>query len=533
MFCLGTMRPFPIAGTRLATTLCLALALSASAQTPPAQPQPAQQLEQLAATQQSALDAGDPDQILSTSRQLAALAQRLLANLDREQAKFDTAAVAYHQSIALDDQPQTHLDLALNDVLQSKPDAALAQVAPLTATQPFALKIAAQAYQQKGDTAAAADALTRAWDLQPDLDTGALVITSDLQAGRPDQANRVAAQMLSRAGDSARLHLTLAEAHHNGGDLNGTITELTRAVALQSEVAPYHLALGNAYWELNENQYNADSLREFVAAQRLSPADYLSNFDLGSILSQYHRFSEAETYLKHAAEADPASPDPWMQIGMDAYIQDHRSDARAAFEKAITLTGTDQSHNSYQIRRAYAVLSRISAEEGRTPEARISADHAEELHAQVLRANLPSTLSESTGVNANLSRAPARPQAGSPVPVAAPSAQQQQLRQQLRAIAGHSLNDAGTVLARNHDYAGALPLFRQATLADPTLLPATRNLGIAAFRTANYDEAITALTHVLQQNPADTLARSYLDQARAQRSTSPIELSAPPPRKQR
>ena len=505
---------------QLATTLLLAFVTqSASAGTAPAPPQAAE-IEQLAATQQNALDSGDPDRILATSRELAALAEHLLANLDREQDSFDAAAGAYQESLALDDKPETHLDLALDEVLQSKPDQALAEVAHLDTKEPGVLKIASQAYQEKGDTAAAADALTRAWDLQPDLDTGALLITSDLQAGRPAQADHIATQMLSKAGESARLHLALAEAHHNAGDLNGTIAELTRAVTLAPDVASYHLALGNAFWELNENQYNAESLQEFVAAQHLSPADYLSNFDLGSILSQYHRFSEAESFLKRAAEADPSSPDPWLQLGMNAYVQEHRPEARNAFEKAITLTGTDPSHNGYQIRRAFAVLSRISAEEGRAPEARSFADHAEQLHAEVLRSNLPVTISESTGVSANLSSAPARPRTGSVVAPSKAAAeatpQQQQLRQQLDAIAGHSLNDAGTVLARNHDYAGALPLFRQAVLADPTLLPANRNLGIAAFRTGNFPEAIAALTRAVAQNPNDTLAQTYLDQARAE-----------------
>ena len=100
-------------------------------------------------------------------------------------------------------------------------------------------------------------------------------------------------EITARAGDSARLHLLIANAYHQAGELNGTISELTRSVALDPQLGPAHLAFGNAYWELNEYQYNADSLREFTEAQRLDPADLFNNYDLGSILSQYHRFADA------------------------------------------------------------------------------------------------------------------------------------------------------------------------------------------------------------------------------------------------
>lgn len=318
-------------------------------------------------------------------------------------------------------------------------------------------------------------------------------------------------------------------------DLAGTIANLTRAIALDPQGAPAHLALGDAFWELNEYGPNSDSLREFTKAQQGDPAGYLSNFNLGSVLSQLGRYREAAPFLAKAGAADPASPDPWLQLGMNAYVGNHPAEALSALEKCVALTGADQARNSYQIRRVYAVLSRLHAEAGSDAEARRMSIRAEEVHAQMLRSDVSSTLSENTSSVTNNS--PPRPKPPSALPGLAtapappsPPAQPQnlQLELQLQALVANSLNDAGTALARNHDYAAALPLFREASVADPTLAAATRNLGLAAFHTGNYDEAITALTRALEQNPADTLARTDLDQSLAAlRNTHPPPSASP------
>lgn len=440
---------------------------------------PAQHLQQLTTTQQAALDSKDPAQIVATSRQLASFALSLLGNLYASESRPDLAA----------------------------------------------------------------DTLIRSFDLAPDLDTGLALITSDLDRKRPQDADRIAQQLLDRAGENPSLHLMIASARHAGDDLPGTIAELTRAVALNPRFAPVHTALGNAFWELNEYQYNADSLREFTAAQRLDPAGYLANFDLGAILSQYQRYPEAAPFLEHAAAADPDSPDPWLQLGMNAYAQNLPSPALSALTKSVTLTGADQARNSYQIRRVYAVLSRLHAEAGRTLEAQEASTRADQVHALMLAGDIASPLSQSTGLvvnNAPTKSSPTTPRSptfaaganpAASTSTAPPTAPQQQLEQQLQTIIATSLNDAGTALARSRDYAAALPLFRQAAAADPTLSAATRNLGLAAFHTGSYDEAIAALTRTLEHNPGDTLARQDLDQSIALRQASPSP-SAPPEKPQ-
>ncbi len=466
---------------------------------------PTTQIQTLLAAQQSALLTNDPAQILAASTPAAALALRLAATLD----------------LAADNLP------------------------------------------------AACDLLTRSFALDPQIPTGLLLLTTDTRANHPAEAQTLAAQLLHITGDTAPAHLLLAQTFQAADDLPSTIRDLTRALALAPQLPSVHLALGTAFWQLNEYQYNPDSLREFTLAQQADPTAFLPNLDLASLLSQYHRFPEAARYLALAAAADPTSPDPPFQLGMNLYAQaadpqiadppignaqaaDHQAPypqtgnaqanyaaARPPLEQAVQLTATNLSHNNFQIRRALVALSRIAALEHHPDLAQTLATQADDLHQQLLASGQAPTLTESTGllIGAGASHATKQPHA-TPNPdnqktmssrlersavegPASPSTTTNPLHQQLLTLAASTLNDAGTALARTHDYAAALPLFRQAAAIDPTLPPVLRNLGLAAFHTAAYPEAATALTQALQRDPTDTLARRYLDQIPLQTTPSP------------
>ena len=230
------------------------------------------------------------------------------------------------------------------------------------------------------------------------------------------------------------------------------------------------------------------------------------------MLSQYERYGEAEVCFRAASAADPASPDPWLQLGMNAYAQGRGGEALTALGRAVELTGRDEARNGYQIRRAYAVLSRLAAEGGRAAEERQYADKERELREAVERADVATPLTESTGLVAQgpAQRAHRRPAAAEGDGADGP------MQRRLGEIAAKGLNDAGTVLARRRDYVGALPLFRVAAAVDPELGPVMRNYGLAAFHAGDPREAAAALERALAANPGDELVRRDLEQAREQ-----------------
>lgn len=453
----------PLQHVALCTVLALLCAIDCSAQQPE-QSTAGAQLEQLVTAEKSAVDAGDPAQILSSGSQLGFVTLELLGHLSLDQGDCGPVTDSFAQALEL------------------------------TATA----------------------GVSGEQHLQAQLS----LITAATCANRSDVVTTATQDLLGSTGDTAQVRLLIASAHHSAGDLNGTIHELERAVAANPNSMPAHLALGNAYWELNEYQYNAETLREFTAAQRLAPDDPTTNQDLGSILSQYQRYPEAAPFLETAARLDPQSPDPWLELGMNAYAQGNMTEASRNLTKAVTLTGADRSRNNYQVRRAFAALSRIAAAQGDTEAATRHAAEEEALHAEVVRTQTSVPLTESTAVATVQPPAPSRA-SGLHMDSQPKSASSSPVESTLKTIVATSLNDAGTALARQRDYSGALPLFRIAAAANPEQPPLMRNLGLAAFHTGAWREAVDALTAALKQNPEDALARQDLEQARAHLESRP------------
>lgn len=414
----------------------------------------AAQLQQAVADQQAALATNEPGSIVPKSRHLATLALQFSGALYRAQDQNEPAAVAFTRALYIEDAPETRQQL----------------------------------------------------------------IATYLLAHKPADAKRVENETLHAQGDTAQTRFLLASACHTADDLTCTISHLQQAVRLDPNSTAAHLALGDAFWELNEYQYNADSLDQFTEAQRLEPRAFQTNYNLGAILSQYQRFRDAEAPLRAAAQADPASPDPWLQLGMNAFTQGRYTEAEPLLRKAVDLTGADIARNQYQVRRALAALSRIAA----PANPQLSADYAARdaaIHTTMAQAAVAPALSQSTGLVTNsTAQGRADSQKSTDATITAASAQTQQ---QLSQLTAQSLNDAGTALARTRDYAGALPFFRLAAQVDAQLSPVLRNLGLAAFHTGNMDEAARAFRTWLQTNPGDDLAQRYLQQIAGASSSQP------------
>lgn len=476
-----------------------------------------QQLQSLLSAQQSSVQSGVARRILSTSQELAAFTLRLLAGLDLARGDLAKASERYQQSLAIHDSPDVRLELAISYIMRKDADHALTEAAKVTAQQPEyarAWSITGEALLLKKDIRAAADALARSLYLKPDMQTALILVTVRQSLNQKDESDRLLEQIKGSLGDSAQLHLLLANAYHQAGDLSATISELNKAIELDPRIGALHLALGNAYWELNEYQYNADALRAFAESQKLDPADYFSNYDLGAVESQYGLYEQATTHLELAANVKPSTPDPLIQLGINAYAQGYWAQARTYLEKAVELNGKQEGGDVFQVRRAYLVLSRLATQDGRMEEAQKLFGDAERLHQEMLKEEVPATLSESNGLTTNLTR-PQAPRGGTPanpnrISGGASSSELQARERELLEIAANSLNDAGTALARTRDYAAALPFFRQAAKVNPDLLPAVRNMGIAAFHVGAYDESVSALSRALGQNPQDALSRAYL-----------------------
>jgi Tfp pilus assembly protein PilF len=118
----------------------------------------------------------------------------------------------------------------------------------------------------------------------------------------------------------------------NAGNVNGAITELSRAVALDSKSAEARNLLGVAY---EANGMRDRALESFKAAVKADKdnVDYLNNY--GFLLFKNNDFEEATKYPKRAAKLAPDNPRIWNNLGLAQCRRGKFDDAYESFAHAV------------------------------------------------------------------------------------------------------------------------------------------------------------------------------------------------------
>src|SRR6185437_6773528 len=215
----------------------------------------------------------------------------------------------------------------------------------------------------------ALEALPYAQALLADLPTELMLLRMELNLGESTHAADLKKHIVSTNAENATLHLALAAIFQQRSEFADAVREAQRAVELEPKSRDALTALGMAYWGLNGFQYNEGTLQAFSAARQLDSDKFSTNFLLGSIESQYHRFDDAAQHLRAAIPADSSAAEPWFQLGMNAYEQSRSDEADELLQHYLSLVQAAKSGKLPQIRLALLTLDEIAAEEGKTPEA--------------------------------------------------------------------------------------------------------------------------------------------------------------------
>ena len=117
----------------------------------------------------------------------------------------------------------------------------------------------------------------------------------------------------------------------NAGDLNGAISELSRAASLDAKSSEARNLLGIAY---EGKGLRKRALESFKAAVQLDKdnAEYLNNY--GFLLLQNHDYEDATKYLRRAARVSPADPRIWNNLGLAQCRRGKFDDAFQSFVRA-------------------------------------------------------------------------------------------------------------------------------------------------------------------------------------------------------
>jgi tetratricopeptide (TPR) repeat protein len=493
---------------------------------------------------QTAQRTGDAAAVALANDRLIALALREMGQLRLLEAAYPQSEELYRRSLDLEELPDTRVDLAIAELQGNHPEAALSDSDKALAADPTnarAFSVRGRAWIRKQEYAKAAEALDHAVQLHPDLETSyslGICLLQTKDAKDRERAAEVFERIVQTTGDSGSLHVLFGRAYRDATDMPAAILEFQRAVALDTRTPHAHYFLGLARLAVNEWKATSEVRAEFSKELEFYPRDYLANYMVGFLASNDRDYGVSDRYLKIAAEVNPDWPEPWLYMGLNAYARSDTKRAEECFRKAITLTGSDESRSNYQIRRAYVDLGRILVNSGRAGESEVYLAKARDLQNKTMEQSQQnvSAMALAGGAGSAAAIVPLSPQneteaapllPGNADPFARVDAsvvarsnltEKQRTKadaqeNRLRSVLGLSFNDLATSEAVRGEYLAALGHYQEAERWDPEVPGLAKNLGLSAFRTSNYPEAIRGLAQAVRAKPADGPVRAMLGMA--------------------
>lgn len=478
---------------------------------------------------------GTPEDVARAARRVLSLGLAEMAEVRSVQGAVPASVALYRESLKYDDSPATHMWLALTYNAAGHPDEALTETAAVLRADPKdanAWDLQGKLLMQKKQYREAAESLEHSLSLHTDMEVAYTMATALLMAKEPAKAAVVFRQMEQLSNNSGSMHIMAARAYEGAGLADDAEKEYKAAITADAKGSHAHYFLGLFYLTRNQWESNPQIVQEFQQEVVLNPTDFFGNYFLGYLASAEKNYDASDKYLKIAAAAKPNWPEPFLYMGLNAYGRGDEAQAEQLLRKAISLTGTDEARNDYQVRRAYFTLGRILIRQGKKDEGERDVERSREMETHlVVKARQQQALdTRDAGAGSALpSSLPAvsakavalEPVADTSAPVDPSTVAAAQLdaslrtrlsstEQQLRLVLGSAFNDLGTSFARQRDFESAFQHFQDAFKWAPSIDNLTRNLGMAAYLSGHYPEAIRALRTVVAAQPQDKRAQSLL-----------------------
>jgi len=497
---------------------------------------PIQELQKRLEAQRSAATSGDPSAVESSSRQVAALALQQMAALRSVEHAWRQAAELYRQSLALEENPETRLAGATAALYAGDIDQALTELDPLLAadarnSQAWYLK--GKVLTARQDYRGAAQAFTSSLKIKQNVNVQFALGRALLNLKEKERAAAIFQGMLDGYGDRAIWHVVFGGAYRDTGYAEDAIREFRRALVLDPNAPHVHMFLGLTLMEQNYGGATPEIENEFAEEIRRYPDDYFGNYSMGVVQTQLGQIAESNQHLQIASKAQPTSPDPWLNLGLNAFKSNDYATAKQYLLKSVELTGKEEERNNFQIRRGYIALGRILISEGKRDEAeqyltkaKALAAKSMELSSDVIRSAMSESGQKSApGVVPNVAPprdpnndvsqstivAPTDASALTDAQLSPAELNELQVREkELSVVLSTTHNDWGTAKARQKDYESALAHFHEAEKWDDSTLGLMRNMGLAALKLGNSEEAVRAFQVAVEKDPSDTSVRSML-----------------------
>lgn len=187
----------------------------------------------------------------------------------------------------------------------------------------------------RGDLAAAESHCSQILEHFP-RHTGALNMVGQIarQTGKHDLAIRALSRAAAAAQTSAAVHLNLALAQHDAGQLLPAIETYRRAIALDPTLIEAHFGLAKA---LRAASRSADAIVALESTIALKPDHHKALNLLGGCYLEAARWSDAERALRAATRLQPDYMAAHNNLGLALERQGRLAEALTCFDRAVEI----------------------------------------------------------------------------------------------------------------------------------------------------------------------------------------------------
>ncbi len=461
---------------------------------------------------------GDLPNAAVENRAIVGIALQRIGNIAIEEGDYLNAVKILKQStIYLDDAPnRTNLATAylrLNQ-LDKAVDEAQKAIA-IDAKYPNAHYILGNIYFTKEDYKAALPELEKVLILAPDFDSARALGLTYLYLKQPERAKLLFEEMLSSIGkDTPDLHVVFGQAYEQTDYALEAEREFKRALAIDPKHPRASFFLGYVILQHGGSDRLAEAGTAFEEELKLSPDEFYANFFAGVVASSISDHQKAVIFFAKAIKANPQRSAAYLFLGQSQLELNDLPSAEKSLRQAIVMSKTDAADN-FEARRTHFLLGRLLIKTNRKEEGEKELLKARELQEKSIKSardEISQILGQVVGVTKNPAEDSFVNWSDQLKPTLPPERVEQikKIKPYLSEVLAQAFHNLGVIAVQTSQSDDALENFAFASEWKPDFPGLNRNWGIVAFRSGQFDKAITPLERHLKANPADNLIRQML-----------------------
>ena len=461
---------------------------------------------------------GDLPDAAVENRAIVGIALQRIGNIAIEEGNYTDAVKFLKQSIIyLDDAPnRTNLATAylrLNQ-LDRAIDEAQKAIA-IDAKYPNAHYILGNIYFTKEDYKSALPELEKVLILAPDFDSARALGLTYLYLKQPERAKLLFEEMLSSIGkDTPDLHVVFGQAYEQTNYPLEAEREFKRALAIDPKHPRASFFLGYVILQHGGSDRLAEAGAAFEQELKLSPDEFYANFFAGVVASSTNEHQKAVVFFAKAIKANPKRSAAYLFLGQSQLELNDLISAEKSLRQAIELSKTD-AKDDFEARRTHFLLGRLLIKTNRKDEGEKELNKARELQEKSIKSardEISQILGQVVGVAKNPTENNSVNWSDQLKPVLSPErvAQIKKIKPYLSEVLAQAFHNLGVIAVQSNQPENALENFASASEWNADFPGLNRNRGIVAFRSGQFDKAITPLERHLKANPTDNLIRQML-----------------------